>query len=125
MTKDMAQFVLTLGSVYALKAEDGFTLIRFPSMVISILSNSVLTGRLRSKAGEVVRGEVLKKAVETVKRKDSIQYVVTEELVEAYCGDIISEVDMDREMRLSQRIVNELLSIYMLSSTGRISALFV
>ena len=26
----------------------------------------------------------LKKAVETVKRKDSIQYVVTEELVEAY-----------------------------------------
>ena len=84
MTKDMAQFVLTLGSVYVLKAEDGFTLIRFPSMVISILSNSVLTGRLRSKAGEVVRGEVLKKAVETVKRKDSIQYVVTEELVEAY-----------------------------------------
>ena len=74
---------------------------------------SVLTGRLRSKAGEVVRGEVLKKAVETVKRKDSIQYVVTEELVEAYCGDIISEVDMDREMRLSQRIVDELLSIYM------------
>ena len=78
------EFALTLGSVYALKAEDGFTLIRFPSMVISILSNSVLTGRLRSKAGEVVRGEVLKKAVETVKRKDSIQYVVTEELVEAY-----------------------------------------
>ena len=113
MTEDMAQFALTLGSVYALKAEDGFTLIRFPSMVISILSNSVLTGRLRSKAGEVVRGEVLKKAVETVKRKDSIQYVVTEELVEAYCGDIISEVDMDREMRLSQRIVDELLSIYM------------
>ena len=113
MTEDMAQFVLTLGSVYALKAEDGFTLIRFPSMVISILSNSVLTGRLRSKAGEVVRGEVLKKAVETVKRKDSIQYVVTEELVEAYCGDIISEVDMDREMRLSQSIVDELLSIYM------------
>ena len=113
MTVDMAQFALTLGSVYALKAEDGFTLIRFPSMVISILSNSVLTGRLRSKAGEVVRGEVLKKAVETVKRKDSIQYVVTEELVEAYCGDIISEVDMDREMRLSQRIVDELLSIYM------------
>ena len=75
MTKDMAQFVLTLGSVYALKAEDGFTLVRFPSMVISILSNSVLTGRLRSKAGEVVRGEVLKKAVETEKRKDSIQYV--------------------------------------------------
>ena len=30
-----------------------------------------------------------------------------------YCGDIISEVDMDREMRLSQRIVDELLSIYM------------
>ena len=91
MTEDMAQFALTLGSVYALKAEDGFTLVRFPSilscnesMVISILSNSVLTGRLRSKAGEVVRGEVLKKAVETVKRKDSIQYVVTEELVEAY-----------------------------------------
>ena len=107
------EFALTLGSVYALKAEDGFTLIRFPSMVISILSNSVLTGRLRSKAGEVVQGEVLKKAVETVKRKDSIQYVVTEELVEAYCGDIISEVDMDREMRLSQRIVDELLSIYM------------
>ena len=113
MTEDMAQFALTLGSVYALKAEDGFTLIRFPSMVLSILSNSVLTGRLRSKAGEVVRGEVLKKAVETVKRKDSIKYVVTEELVEAYCGDIISEVDMDREMRLSQRIVDELLSIYM------------
>ena len=113
MTEDMAQFALTLGSVYALKAEDGFTLIRFPSMVISILSNSGLTGRLQSKAGEVVRGEVLKKAVETVKRKDSIQYVVTEELVEAYCGDIISEVDMDREMRLSQRIVDELLSIYM------------
>ena len=113
LAEDMAQFVLTLGSVYALKAEDGFTLIRFPSMVISILSNSVLTGRLRSKAGEIVRGEVLKKAVETVKRKDSIQYVVTEELVEAYCGDIISEVDMDREMRLSQRIVDELLSIYM------------
>ena len=75
LAEDMAQFVLTLGSVYALKAEDGFTLIRFPSMVISILSNSVLTGRLRSKAGEVVRGEVLKKAVETEKRKDSIQYV--------------------------------------------------
>ena len=113
MTKDMAQFVLTLGSVNVLKAEDGFTLIRFPSMVISILSNSVLPGRLRSKAGEVVQGEVLKKAVETAKRKVSNQYVVTEELVEAYCGDIISEVDMDREMRLSQRMVDELLSIYM------------
>ena len=33
--------------------------------------------------------------------------------LEAISGDIISEVDMDREMRLSQRIVDELLSIYM------------
>ena len=57
----------------------------------------------------MVQGEVLKKAEE----KDSIQYVVTEEVVEAISSDIISEVDMDREMRLSQRIVNELLSIYM------------
>ena len=32
---------------------------------------------------------------------------------------------MDREMRLSQRIVDELLSIYMQSCTGRISAVFV
>ena len=64
------------------------------------------------KAGEMVQGEVLKVAEETLRRKDSIQYVVTEELVEAISSDIISEVDMDRDMRLSQRIV-ELLSIYM------------
>jgi len=96
VTEDLTQFVLTLGSVYAMKAEDGFTLIR-----------------LRSKAGEMVQGEVLKKAEETFRKKDSIQYVVTEEVVEAISSDIISEVDMDREMRLSQRIVNELLSIYM------------
>ena len=61
----------------------------------------------------MVQGEVLKKAEETSRQKDSIQYVVTEEVVEAISSDIISEVDMDREMRLSQRIVNELLSIYM------------
>ena len=60
----------------------------------------------------MVQGEVLKVAEETLRRKDSIQYVVTEELVEAISSDIISEVDMDRGMRLSQRIV-ELLSIYM------------
>ena len=60
----------------------------------------------------MVQGEVLKVAEETLRRKDSIQYVVTEELVEAISSDIISEVDMDRDMRLSQRIV-ELLSIYM------------
>ena len=58
----------------------------------------------------MVQGEVLKVAEETLRRKDSIQYVVTEELVEAISSDIISEVDMDRDMRLSQRIV-ELLSI--------------
>ena len=81
-------------------------------MVVSIPSNSVLIGSLRSKAGEMVQGEVLKVAEETLRRKDSIQYVVTEELVEAISSDIISEVDMDRDMRLSQRIV-ELLSIYM------------
>ena len=61
----------------------------------------------------MVQGEVLKKAEETSRQKDSTQYVVTEEVVEAISSDIISEVDMDREMRLSQRIVNELLSIYM------------
>ena len=61
----------------------------------------------------MVQGEVLKKAEETFRKKDSIPYVVTEEVVEAISSDIISEVDMDREMRLSQRIVNELLSIYM------------
>ena len=60
----------------------------------------------------MVQGEVLKVAEETLRRKDSIQYVVTEELVEAISSDIISEVDVDRDMRLSQRIV-ELLSIYM------------
>ena len=60
----------------------------------------------------MVQGEVLKVAEETLRRKDSIQYVVTEELVEAISSDIISEVDMDRDMRLSQGIV-ELLSIYM------------
>ena len=81
-------------------------------MVVSIPSNSVLIGSLRSKAGEMVQGEVFKVAEETLRRKDSIQYVVTEELVEAISSDIISEVDMDRDMRLSQRIV-ELLSIYM------------
>ena len=59
----------------------------------------------------MVQGEVLKVAEETLRRKDSIQYEVTEELVEAISSDIISEVDMDRDMRLSQRIV-ELLSIY-------------
>ena len=32
---------------------------------------------------------------------------------EAISGDIIFEVDIDREMRLSQRIVDGLLSIYM------------
>ena len=61
----------------------------------------------------MVQGEVLKKAEETLRKKDSIQNVVTEEVVEAISSDIISEVDMDREMRLSQRIVDELLSIYM------------
>ena len=105
----MAQFVLTLGSVYALKAKDGFTLIRFPLMIVSIPSNSILTGRLRSKAGVLVQGEV----EETAKRKDSIQYLVTKEMVEAMSSEIISEVHMDREMRVSQRIVDELLSIYM------------
>ena len=105
----MAQFVLTLGSVYALKAKDGFTLIRFPLMIVSIPSNSILTGRLRSKAGVLVQGEV----EETAKRKDSIHYLVTKEMVEAMSSEIISEVHMDREMRVSQRIVDELLSIYM------------
>ena len=61
----------------------------------------------------MVQGEVLKKAEETVKRKDSIQYLVTKGLVEAMSSEIISEVHMDREMRVSQRIVDELLSIYM------------
>ena len=60
----------------------------------------------------MVQGEVLKKAEETVERKDSIECVVTEELVEAIFGDIISEVVMEREMRLSQRIVDEIESIY-------------
>ena len=60
----------------------------------------------------MVEDEVLKKAEETLRKKDSIQYVVTEEVVEAISSDNISEVDMDREMRLSQRIVDELLSIY-------------
>ena len=61
----------------------------------------------------MVQGEVLKKAGETLRKKDSIQNVVTEEVVEAISSDIISEVVMDREMCLSQRIVDELLSIYM------------
>ena len=61
----------------------------------------------------MVQGEVLKKAEETLRKKDSIQNVVTEEVVEAISSDIISEVVMDREMCLSQRIVDELLSIYM------------
>ena len=61
----------------------------------------------------MVQGQVLKVAEETLRRKDSIQYVVTEEVVEAISSDIFSEVDMDRDMRLSQRIVDELLSIYM------------
>ena len=61
----------------------------------------------------MVQGEMLKKAEETVEKKDSIQYEVTEELVEAISSDIISEVEMDREMRLSKKIVDEILSIYM------------
>ena len=61
----------------------------------------------------MVQGEMLKKAEETVEKKDSIQFEVTEELVEAISGDIISEVEMDREMRLSKKIVDEILSIYM------------
>ena len=58
----------------------------------------------------MVQGE---KAEETVERKDSIQFMVTNELVEAISGDIISEVEMDREIRLSKRIVDEILSIFM------------
>ena len=54
----------------------------------------------------MVQGEMLKKAEETVEKKDSIQFEVTEELVEAISSDIISEVEMDREMRLSKRIVD-------------------
>ena len=61
----------------------------------------------------MVQGEMLKKAEETAEKKDSIQFVVTEELVEAISSDIISEVEMDREMRLSKKIVDEILSIYM------------
>jgi len=61
----------------------------------------------------MVKGEMLKKAEETVEKKDSIQFEVTEELVEAISSDIISEVEMDREMRLSKKIVDEILSIYM------------
>ena len=82
-------------------------------MIVSIPSNSILTGRLRSKAGVLVQGEVLKKAEETAERKDSVQYLVTKEMVEAMSSEIISEVHMDREMRVSQRIVDELLCIYM------------
>ena len=61
----------------------------------------------------MVQGEMLKEAEETVEKKDSIQFEVTEELVEAISSDIISEVEMDREMRLSKKIVDEILSIYM------------
>ena len=61
----------------------------------------------------MVQGEMLKKAEETVEKKDSIQFEVTEELGEAISSDIISEVEMDREMRLSKKIVDEILSIYM------------
>ena len=61
----------------------------------------------------MVQGEMLKKAEETVEKKDSIQFEVTEELVETISSDIISEVEMDREMRLSKKIVDEILSIYM------------
>ena len=61
----------------------------------------------------MVQGEMLKKAEETVEKKDSIQFEVTEELVEAISSDIISEVEMDREMRLSKKIHDEILSIYM------------
>ena len=61
----------------------------------------------------MVQGEMAKKAEETVEKKDSIQFEVTEELVEAISSDIISEVEMDREMRLSKKIVDEILSIYM------------
>ena len=73
----------------------------------------------------MVQGEMLKKAEETVEKKDSIQFEVTEELVEAISSDIISEVEMDREMRLSKKIVDEILSIYMWSLKGGISAVFV
>ena len=38
----------------------------------------------------MVQGEMLKKAEETVEKKDSIQFEVTEELVEAISSDIIS-----------------------------------
>ena len=69
----------------------------------------------------MVQGEMAKKAEETVEKKDSIQFEVTEELVEAISSDIISEVEMDREMHLSKRIVDEILSIYMKSFTGGIS----
>ena len=61
----------------------------------------------------MVQGEMLKKSEETVEKKDSIQFEVTEELVEAISSDIISEVEMDREMRLSKKIVDEIMSIYM------------
>ena len=47
-----------------------------------------------------------------MERKDLIKFEVTEELVEAISGDVISEVIMDRDMRLSQRIVDEIGSIY-------------
>ena len=40
----------------------------------------------------MVQGEVLKKAEETAKRKDSIQYLVTNELVEAMSSEIISDI---------------------------------
>ena len=40
----------------------------------------------------MVQGEVLKKAEETAKRKGSIQYLVTNELVEAMSSEIISDI---------------------------------
>ena len=112
--KDTYQCFLTLGSFYALKAEDGFTLIRFLSLIYQfLLLNPITAHRLRSKAGEVITGSVLKIREESERRPDSFKYVETEEIIEAISSDVITEVEMEKGMCLSKRTIDEILSIYM------------
>ena len=110
--KDTYQCFLTLGSFYALKAEDGFTLIRFLSLIYQfLLLNPITAHRLRSKAGEVITGSVLKIREEPERRPDSFKYVETEEIIEAISSDVITEVEMVKGC-LSKRTIDEILSIY-------------
>ena len=120
MFKDTYQCFLTLGSFYALKAEDGFTLIRFLSLIYQfLLLNPITAHRLRSKAGEVITGSVLKIREESERRPDSFKYVETEEIIEAISSDVITEVELVKGMCLSKRTIDEILSIYMWMEDSR------